>query len=70
MKILFSFHALLRMEERGISLEEVENAIRNPDKLTDSFRERKIVEKGTSTGVLQVIYKEELDQVIVITVIR
>jgi hypothetical protein len=70
MKIIISFHAVQRMEERNISQDEVENAIRHPDKLIESFRERKIAVKNFDLGDLQVIYKEELDQIVVITVIR
>ena len=60
-------HALLRMQQRGIEESSVASAITNPDKIDDSFRRRKLVQKAIGDKTLEVVYIEE-DEIVVITV--
>lgn len=70
-------HALERMQLRRISRRQVENTIKNPDRLRlDLERDRLIAERDTPHGnVLRVVYTMVLEAdgtqgVYVITVIR
>ena len=59
-------HALLRMQQRGIEENSVASAIMNPDKISDSFGRRKLVQKAIGDKTLEVVYIEE-DEIVVIT---
>lgn len=60
-------HALLRMQQRGIEESNVASAITNPDKISNSFGRRKLVQKAIGDKILEVVYIEE-DEIVVITV--
>ncbi len=67
-KVVFGLHALQRIEERGITTHEVIEALENPDKILNSFKERILIEKYFPLKKVCVIYKEKLESIIVITV--
>lgn len=77
MKITYLPHARQRMEERGISEEEVRNILEAPDLEYPSRLGRTVAERSPSEGArfsslaIRVIYNsslEELDERIVVTV--
>ena len=77
MQIRFTRHAKERMEERGVTEEDVQRAIEFPDKIGRSVlsHARYIVKKvyyNVSLGkkhLLMVIYEERNEGVLVITII-
>lgn len=67
-RIIFIQHATDRLKERGISVDLVEETIRNPNK-TDFENERKIAQKLVDGKLLRVIYEEE-EAIVVISAYR
>lgn len=65
MKTRYTFHALERMKRRGISREEVEACITNPDKIIEN-EEFKCVKK-LNNKLLIVVYRIEAGTITVIT---
>ena len=69
MEVIFSIHALERMEERGIGKEEVLDVLRTPDYSIVTFKDRKIAIKVINFKTFQVVFKEEMGKIIIITAI-
>jgi hypothetical protein len=67
MKIRFSRHARKQMKWRQIGEGEVQETIRNPEKVEDSSRERKNAFKEVGGRLLKITYRIEKDEAIVIT---
>ncbi|MEK6903006.1 MAG: DUF4258 domain-containing protein [archaeon] len=67
-KVIISYHAMDRLEERGISENNIMNVIQSPDNTHPSFKERQIASKSIRSQLITVVFKEELDNIIVITV--
>jgi hypothetical protein len=63
----FTKHALIRMEQRGIDEYSIESAINDPDETIGSFGRRKLARKIIDNKILEIVYIEE-DDIIVITV--
>ena len=68
MKIRYTLHAIERMKQRGISREEIETCLNNPDKIIEG-KESKCVKKLGDKALI-VIYRMEADTIIVITAYR
>lgn len=68
-EVVFSPHARQRMIERGIEELDAIQTIRLPDMVLESFHSRKVAVKVIHHKKLQVIYKEEMGKIIVITVL-
>jgi hypothetical protein len=65
--MIFTKHALFRMQQRGIDENSVASTILNPDEIGDSFGKRKLSRKRIKDKTLEVVYIKE-DDIIVITV--
>jgi hypothetical protein len=72
--IVFSDHAVnkinvLKRHGVGVTLEFIEDAIKNPDIISRSYGGRLVVEKGyNSERVIRVVYEERNDIIVVVTV--
>jgi hypothetical protein len=69
MKIKFSRHARRQMKWRKVAESEVEEAIRNADKLEDTIKGRKNAFKKVGGRLLKVTYLSDIDEFTVITTI-
>lgn len=67
MKIKFIEHALERMKERGITKDEVINAINEPDYVGKGYGNREVAQKLIDGKLLRVIYEKHGDEIVVIT---
>ncbi len=67
-RIVYTNHAKQRMEERDISKEQVEQTIYSYDYSISSFKDRNTATKKISNRTIEVVYKEEKDTIIIITV--
>lgn len=68
MKLILTDHARQRMEGRNITEEMVADAVQRPEVVLPSFRERKLARKEIGGKTLEVVFKRELDEIVVITV--
>ncbi len=68
MKVLFIPHALERMRERGIPKDLVIETLNSPEKVTTGYFGRKIAQKRLNGRLIRVVYEEEENEVVVITV--
>lgn len=67
-KIRYSQHALQRKFERDITDDEITKTLDEPDYTLTSIEERKIVVKKIGDRTIRIVYKEEKDYIIIITV--
>ncbi len=67
-KITLSPHAAQRLEERNISMVEIVFTIKKPGHLIESFQHRKITVKQIENEKRHVVYIEEEEEMVVITV--
>ena len=65
--MIFTQHALLKLEQRNISKLFVLKTLESPDYEFDSFQERKIVYRKFGKLYLKVMYKKEAMNIIIIT---
>jgi len=65
--IIFTQHALLKLEQRGISKIVVKETLCSPDYKFPNYSDRKIVYKKFDRLYLKVIYKIEGEDIVVIT---
>ena len=65
--MIFTNHALIRMQQRGLDESSVASAILNPDETGNSFGKRKLARKTIGDKTFEVVYIKEED-IIVITV--
>jgi hypothetical protein len=65
--IIFSQHALLKLEQRNIPKLFVTRTLKSPDHKSDSYKERGIAYKKFGELYLKVIYKRARINIIVIT---
>jgi len=66
--IRYDRHAKRRMKEREVAEEEAEMAINNPDYIEPSIKGRKNAYKFIGSRFLRVTFKEEIENILVITV--
>jgi len=69
-EIRFSEHALRRAKERGIDIELVKSAIRDPVDVVDVKFGRKASYKQFDGYYLVVILEEQKDEIVVVTVLK
>ena len=65
--IFFTQHSLLKLKQRKILKSLVIKALKNPDYVLKSYSDRKIVYKKFSKLYLKIIYREEAEDIVVIT---
>lgn len=65
--IIFSDHALLKLEQRKMEKELVITALKSPDLTKPSYGDRQIAYKRFGKLYLKVIYRKEGDNLIIIT---
>lgn len=68
MKIRYTLHAVERMRQRGITREEVEACLTNPDKVIEG-KGFKFVKKLNDKALI-VVYRMESDVIMVMTAYR
>ncbi|WP_084825070.1 DUF4258 domain-containing protein [Marinitoga sp. 1197] len=66
--IEFSLHALQRAEERGISKNDVLETLENPDIIHPGKGNKRISIKTLNSKIIRIVYVEENNKKIVITV--
>jgi hypothetical protein len=66
--IRYDRHARRRMKERGVTEEETEMTINNPEHMESSIKGRKNAYKFIGYRFLRVTFREENDHILVITV--
>ena len=66
MKISFTNHAKYRIDERNISILHIENTLKNPDYIKRNENEI-LVRKSFGKKMLEVVYKQTIKSVVVIT---
>lgn len=67
MKIKFTFHARKRIFERGIKIIEIKQTILNPDYKRHTFDNKILARKYFSGEILEIIYLQEENTIIIIT---
>jgi hypothetical protein len=65
--IIFTNHSLLKLKQRKIPRKFVIETIKSPDHVGESYSDRKTCFKKFSKLYLKVIYKNEVNNVVVIT---
>ena len=68
--LIFVPHALERMKERSIDKEEVIAALSYPEDIDCRDEKRKIAQRFIEGKLLRVVYEEEEDTIIVVSVYR
>ena len=63
-------HARKRMEERGITIEQVEETVQNPEGTIEVKHGRKASYRRYGSKFVVVIYEEEGENVLVITALK
>lgn len=67
MKVIFTEHARKRLKERKIEEKDVIYTLFTPDKYQPTHSNRICVSKKISSKILEIIYTEEKEKMIVIT---
>lgn len=66
-KFIYTEHAKVRIEQRKLSKEQIEKAVSSPDKILPSFKGRILVQKSFNDEILEVVYKKEQNNFIILT---
>jgi uncharacterized DUF497 family protein len=66
-ELIFTRHARQRMRERGISVNEIKEALAAPDILKDAFLDRRIAVKYLKDRALEVVFFKKGRAFIIIT---
>ena len=67
MKIKYSPHARKRLAQRKIKPGDVEMLIHRPDSIVSADRNRQIARKKIKDKILEIIFVEENNQIVIIT---
>ena len=67
MRVAFIPHALDRMKKRGITEKMVLETLKDPEKLEEGYKGRKIAQKMFNDKLLRLIYEEKENELEVIT---
>ncbi|MEF8874677.1 MAG: DUF4258 domain-containing protein [Candidatus Thermoplasmatota archaeon] len=70
MSLKITDHARKRMKKYRISEDLVKEAMEDPDSIVDGHSERKIAQKRLNGYVLRVIFEEEKDINVIVTVYK
>jgi len=69
-RLIFVQHALDRMDERGITKELVIDILNHAESIDSNDEKRKVAQRFIDGKLLRVIYEDETDAIIVITVYK
>ena len=69
-RLIFAQHALDRMDERGITKELVIYILNHAESIDSNDEKRKVAQRFIDGKLLRVIYEDETDEIIVITVYK
>ncbi|MCL4417319.1 MAG: DUF4258 domain-containing protein [Actinobacteria bacterium] len=67
MPIVFSTHSKNQLKRRKISQKTALDAIRNPDEIVSSFKDRKLRQKQIGGKLLEIVTKTEGSKITIIT---
>lgn len=65
--IILSDHAKIKIKQRKLDRIKIIKTINNPDKVLNSYGNRKIVERNFGKLSLRVIYVKEDNEIIIVT---
>ena len=65
--IIYTKHAESRIQQRKLNKSEIEDTILNPAKTILSFRERQLAQKLFAGKILEVVFKKEDNNFIILT---
>lgn len=65
--VVISDHAKRQLKRRNINEKRVISVVNNPDKITSSFRERKLRRRRVGSKILEVVARTEGSTITVIT---
>lgn len=64
---IYTKHANLRIKQRNLLLKQIEETLISPNKILSAFRGRQIAQKTFGRQVLEVVFKKEKDNIIILT---
>lgn len=67
MSVVFSDHAKLQLEKRKISQDTVRKVVKEPSKISPSFKGRKLRQKRLGDKLLEVVTRTEGSRITVVT---
>lgn len=67
MKLRFTHHSQFRINERGISIEEIKLVIKHPDFSDTAFGDKTKVNKEIEGKILEIVYKKDGNDIVIIT---
>ena len=65
--IVFTQHAILKLKHRSIRKEFVIQTLKKPDRIIDSYKDRKTAFKKFKKIYMKVIFRNEKNNIIIIT---
>ncbi|MEO0093793.1 MAG: DUF4258 domain-containing protein [candidate division WOR-3 bacterium] len=68
MKIIYTHHAKMRLEIRGITEEMVAKTLSEPDEAGKGYKNRNLVFRTFPQGRIKVVYKVENEEIVIISV--
>ena len=67
---VYTSHAKKRIDERGLTVAQIEETVLQPDSLLSGAKGRIVARRGFSGNILEVIYRRQEELIIVITAYR
>ena len=67
MPFVYTKHVSIRIKQRSLMRNQIEQAVLQPDKIMPSFKGRLMVRKDFSGNDLEVVYRQEGENKIIIT---
>jgi len=64
---VYTSHAEQRIEQRNLSVAQIEETVLQPDKVFAGFKQRMLARRDFSGNILEVIYRRQEDNIIIIT---
>ena len=64
---IYTKHAKIRIEQRKLLKEKIEETVSSPDKILPSFKGRSLAQKSFGSETLEVVYKKEGSSFIILT---
>ena len=67
MSFVYTKHATMRIKQRDLSIAQVEQAVLQSDRVVPSFGDRMLAQKDFSGKILEVVYRQEKETIIILT---